>query len=461
MKNRPSVPEVTESVSIPDGQPSRVQVREWTIEVVGGPDKGKKVKTLDGLIRVGSDPTNDLVLSDPTVSRRHLEVERAAKGLLLKDLGSRNGTWVDGRQTLQAYLEPGDKVTLGKTKLAVKQDAKGTDVELAGGESFGELVGVSDSMRAAFAELRRCAREDMNLLIEGETGTGKELAARAVHAHSARRHGPFKVVDCNLITEDMAERELFGHLKGAVPVTDTSAPGVFEAAQGGTIFLDEVAELPPSLQPKLLRVLESREVHRLGEGKNRELDVRIIASTSKNLDEEVRQNRFRSDLFFRLAVARVRLPPLRTRRQDIPLLAQHLLATIGTRFELSAQTLSLFEGYEWPGNVRELRNVIERGALMQETGNTSWLDFLANPPKKGEAPTRTGVDLAANLPYHEAKDRVLADFERIYFAEVMKQAAFDMKVAEQKTGLSMQSLYRLLKKNGLRLKDLKNAEGLG
>jgi len=301
----------------------------------------------------------------------------------------------------------------------------------------------------------------MNLLIEGETGTGKELAARAVHAHSARRHGPFKVVDCNLITEDVAERELFGHLKGAVPVADTSAAGVFEAAQGGTIFLDEVAELPVALQPKLLRVLETREVHRIGEGKSRELDVRIIASTSKNLDEEVRQNRFRSDLFFRLAVARVRLPPLRTRRQDIPVLAKHLLATIGTSFELSAQTLSLFEGYEWPGNVRELRNVLERGALMQETGNTSWLDFLANPPKKGEAPSRSGIDLAANLPYHEAKDRVLADFERIYFAEVMKLAAFDMKVAEQKTGLSMQSLYRLLKKNGLRLKDLKNAEGLG
>jgi DNA-binding NtrC family response regulator len=454
MSHRASSPEVTESVSIPTGLASHVQVREWTIEVVGGPDKGKKVKTLDGLIRVGSDPTNDLVLTDPTVSRRHLEVERAPRGLLLKDLGSRNGTWVDGRQTLQAYLEAGDKVTLGKTKLAVKQDAKGTDVELAGGEAFGELVGLSDAMRAAFAELRRCAREDMNLLIEGETGTGKELAARAVHAHSARRHGPFKVVDCNLITEDAAERELFGQLKD-------ETPGVFEAAQGGTLFLDEVAELPAALQPKLLRVLETREVTRLGESKARTLDVRIIASTSKNLDEEVRQDRFRSDLFFRLAVARVRLAPLRTRRQDIPVLAQHLLATLGTRFELSAQTLSLFEGYEWPGNVRELRNVLERGALMQETGNTSWLDFLANPPKKGESPSRTGLELAANLPYHEAKDRVLADFERIYFAEVMRLAAFDMKVAEQKTGLSMQSLYRLLKKNGLRLKDLKNAEGLG
>ncbi len=461
MKERARNAEVTESVSIPSGLgPNRVQVKEWAVEVIGGPDRGRKVKTLDPLVRVGSDPANDLVLTDPTVSRRHLEVERTAKGLLLKDLGSRNGTWVDGRQMMQAFLEPGDKIQLGKTKLILKQEAKTTEVTLAGGESFGELVGISDSMRAVFAELRRCAREDMNLLLEGETGTGKELAARAVHKHSTRRRGPFKVVDCNLITEEAAERELFGHLKGAVPVVDTSAPGVFEAADGGTIFLDEIAELPAALQPKLLRVLESREVHRVGEGKSREIDVRIVASTSKNLDEEVRQKRFRADLFYRLAVARVRLPPLRTRRQDIPLLAEHLLATIGTRFELSAQTLSLFEGYDWPGNVRELRNVLERGALMRETGNTSWLDFLANPPAKGATPTRSGVDLAAGLPYHEAKDRMLADFERVYFAEVMKQSGFDIKIAEQKTGLSMQSLYRLLKKNGLRLKDLKNAEGL-
>ncbi|MBI3181237.1 MAG: sigma 54-interacting transcriptional regulator [Myxococcales bacterium] len=452
-------PEVTESVSLPEAQPSRIEVREWAIEVVAGPDKGKKVKTLGALIRVGSDPTNDVVLSDATVSRRHLEIERTPRGLMLRDLGSRNGTIVEGRQLLQAFLDPGDKIALGKTKLLVKQQAKGTEIEL-GGESFGDLVGTSEAMRAVFAELRRVAREEMNLLIEGETGTGKELAARAVHQSSSRRHMPFKVVDCNVISEEAAERELFGHLRGALATSEGSSPGVFEAAQGGTVFLDEVGELPPSLQPKLLRVLESREVHRIGEGKTRQLDVRIIASTHRNLDEEVRAGRFRADLFFRLAVARVHMPPLRTRRQDIPVLAQHVLRNLGTPFEMSAQTLALFEGYDWPGNVRELRNVLERGALMQETGNASWLDFLANPPKKGHEPTKSVGAIVSALAYHEAKDRVLSDFERIYFAEVMKASGFDMKVAEQKTGLSMQSLYRLLKKNGLRLKDLKNAEGL-
>ncbi|HLL54276.1 MAG TPA: sigma 54-interacting transcriptional regulator, partial [Myxococcaceae bacterium] len=358
-------PEVTESVTVPEQRrSSRVQIHEWAVEVAAGPDKGKKVKTLDSLVRVGSDPSNDLVLTDPTVSRRHLEVERTSRGIILRDLGSRNGTFVEGRQTIQTFINPGDKMALGKTKLVVRQEAKATTVEVDGSESFGELVGASEQMRAVFAELRRIALQDMNLLLEGETGTGKELAARAVHDHSARRHGQFRVVDCNLIGEEAAERELFGHLRGG-----EGAPGVFESAQGGTVFLDEVGELPLSLQPKLLRVLETREVPAPG-GASHSVDVRIIASTNRNLEEEVRQGRFRADLYYRLAVARVRLPPLRVRREDLPVLARRILKGLNAQFELTAQTLSLFEGYDWPGNVRELRNVLERGALMQETGNT-------------------------------------------------------------------------------------------
>ncbi|ADO73451.1 sigma 54-interacting transcriptional regulator [Stigmatella aurantiaca] len=454
-------PEITQSVQVEsEGRPVRIQVREWTVEVSAGPDKSKKLTTQDSLVRVGSDPSSDLVLTDPTVSRRHLEIERTPKGLLLKDLGSRNGTYLDGRQVFQVLLQSGDKVQLGKTRLTIKPDVRTTEVEVpSGADSFGSLVGTSERMRLVFSDLRRIAREDMNLLIEGETGTGKELAARAVHQHSSRRHGPFKVVDCNLITEEKAERELFGSMR-AVDDGDKGVRGVFEAAQGGTLFLDEVGELPLALQPKLLRVLERREVPTL-DGGAVPVNVRVIASTHRNLEEDVRQGRFRADLYFRLAVARVRLPPLRTRREDIPVLSQSLLDSLKSSFELTPQTLALFEGYEWPGNVRELRNVLERGALMQETGNTSWLDFMAQPPQKNEGPPPTSVGaLVTGMNYHEAKDRVLADFERLYFAEVMKEVGFDMKTAEQRTGLSMQSLYRLLKKNGLRLKDLKNAEGL-
>nr|WP_233277964.1 sigma 54-dependent Fis family transcriptional regulator [Myxococcus stipitatus] len=459
MEPRPEVTQTTQTDK-EEGRTTRVPIHEWTVEVVSGPDKGKKVTTQDGLVRVGSDPASDLVLTDTTVSRRHLEVERTPRGLLLRDTGSRNGTFLDGRQVLQAYLGRGDKVELGKTKLAVKVSAKPTEVELAGAESFGALVGSSEKMRWVFTELRRVAREDMSLLIEGETGTGKELAARAVHQHSARRHGPFKVVDCNLISEEKAERELFGGLR-ASDAEDKEARGVFEAARGGTLFLDEVGELPLMVQGKLLRVLDAREVPSL-DGQPVPVDVRVIASTHRNLEEDVRQGRFRADLYFRLAVARVRLPPLRTRREDLPSLAQALSQTLRASVTLTPQTLALFEGYDWPGNVRELRNVLERGALMEETGNTSWLDFLAQPSRRpeGQPPGNHVATLVTGMPYHEAKDRVLADFERLYFAEVMRTVGFDMKAAEQRTGLSMQSLYRLLKKNGLRLKDLKNAEGL-
>lgn len=437
--------ETTESVTIPGDNLSRVPVREWTVEVVAGPDKGKKVTTLEGLIRVGSDATNDLVLTDATVSRRHLEIERTSRGLVLRDLSSRNGTFLDNRQVLQAIVEPGDRISLGKTKLSLKQKEKDTELELLGGESFGELVGASEAMRIAFAELRRVSRDESTLLLEGETGTGKELAARAVHAHSGRRYGPFRVVDCAMLTPEHAERDLFG------------PDGAFASAGGGTIFFDEVSELPQAVQPKLLRVLESKELPASGSQPARRLDARIIAATHKNLAEEVQQERFRQDLFYRLAVVRVRLPPLRTRKLDIPVLAKHLVKNLSSPIELSPQTLSLLEGYDWPGNVRELRNVLERGALMQATGNTSWLDFIVTGEKRER---QTLLDVVSSLPYHEAKDRIVGDFERNYFAEVMKAANFDIKLAEERTGLSMQSLYRLLKKNGLRLKDLKNAEGL-
>jgi two-component system, NtrC family, response regulator GlrR len=433
--------ETTESVTIPGDTISRVPIREWTVEVVAGPDKGKKVSALQGLVRIGSDSTNDLVLTDNTVSRKHLEIERTTRGLLLRDLNSRNGTFLAGRLVLQAFLEPGDRVDLGKTRLTIKQKTTETEVELDGGETYGELVGVSEAMRIVFAELRRVSREDVTLLVEGETGTGKELAARAVHAHSVRRFGPFRVVDCAMISETNAERELFG------------VDGAFFTAQGGTLFFDEVAELPTAVQPRLLRVLEAKE---LPGGKK--LDARVIAATARNLAEEVQQGRFRQELFFRLAVARVKLPPLRTRKIDIPTLARHLVKGLTVPIDLSPQMLSMLEGYDWPGNVRELRNVLERGALMQSTGNSNWFELLV--PADRKADRQTLLEIVARLQYHEAKDRVLGDFEKHYFAEIMKDANYDIKLAEERTGLSMQSLYRLLKKNGLRLKDLKNADGL-
>jgi two-component system, NtrC family, response regulator GlrR len=441
--------------------PGRCVVRSWAVEVLSGPDAGRRVETDEDLLRVGTDAANDLVLSDATVSRRHLELARSARGLLVRDLGSRNGTLLEERGVLQAWVQPGDRLTLGQTRLALHLDVGSREQELSAEEHFGQLVGTGERMRRLFAELRQAAREDLSLLIEGETGTGKELAARAVHAHSARRHAPLHVLDCNLLPP-AAERELFGQPASA------GAPallGALEAARGGTLVLDEVGEVPLGLQARLVRALEARELP----GGGGPVDLRLVATTQKNLEEEVRQGRFREDLFFRLAGRRVRLPPLRARREDLPVLSRALSSARGLEArELAPSLLALLEGHDWPGNVRELRNVLERG----------WALFAAEPPGALEALGEDARDLLApgarrtdpalpgaqapglcRLPYHEAKDRVLAQFERHYFAEVLREVGFDMPRAEERTELSMQSLYRLLKKNGLRIKDLRNPRG--
>lgn len=440
--------EMTLSVTRPSGTFTKLQVREWTTTVSAGPDKGKTATTLGALLRVGTDPTNDIVLSDGTVSRRHVEIERTPLGFLVRDLGSRNGTFLDDRRVVQAYLVAGDKIVLGKTKLVVTQEDKPTDVALALGETCGDLFGESDAMRALFAQLRRAAMNDAHVLLEGETGTGKDLAARALHTLSSHRSGTFRVVDCSRISADNADAELF------------SADGAFASADGGTLYLDEVSELPAKVQARLNRVLESREIPASAGHKARPFSGRVVASTQRNLEEDVAQDRFRRDLYFRLAMERVALPALRTHKGDLRPLCVHLLKRLGLKVQLSQETLSLFEGYDWPGNVRELRNTLERGALTQETGGASWLNFQAlNASKKNASPKSIGT-MFSSLPYHEAKDRVVFDFEKEYFAEVMRQVNFDIQLAERKTGLSMQSLYRLLKKNGLRLKQLKNAQGL-
>lgn len=441
--------DLTRTFSTGGDKPQKVQIHAWTVEVVAGPDKGRKVTTLEALIRVGSDPASDLVLTDPTVSRSHAELERTARGLLVRDLGSRNGTWVGNRQVLGSYLEPGDAISLGKTRLVLKQEPHPTEVALDDTERFGDLVGNSEPMRRVFAELRQLSGQDVNVLLEGETGTGKELAARGLHASSARHHGPFAVIDCNLLGAD-AERVLFGD------PAHPDAPGAFAAAAGGTLFLDEVGDLPLELQPKLLRVIETRALPAPGGHGESPLDVRIVAATQKNLDEEVRQDRFRKDLFFRLAAARVRLPPLRSRKEDLPVLIRHLSRIARSP---SAQTLTLLEAHDWPGNVRELRNLIERSAVLEDEDREGWVSLLPRAQTQGSAAAEATRALAA-LSYHQAKDRVVADFERVYFSEVMRTCEFDLGRAERHSGLSIQSLYRLLKKNGLRLKDLKNTGDL-
>jgi two-component system, NtrC family, response regulator GlrR len=432
--------ETTGSVTMPGDSIAAISVREWSVEVISGPDKGKRFCAQNGLVRVGTDATNDIALSDTTVSRKHLEIEHTPQGLLLRDVGSRNGTLLAGRRVLQAFVEPRDKIDLGRTRLVIEQDLRSGEVAVDGLTSFGGLLGASESMRLIFADLRRASLSEASLLIEGETGTGKELAARAVHAASLKRFGPFRVVDCAFLSSENLEQELF------------SNHGALLGASGGVLFFDEVAELPLAAQTKLLRAFETKT---LPDG--RPFDARLIFCTARNLPELALRGTFKPEFVFRIAGVRTRLPPLRARKSDILLLARHFLSTQSTKLELSQQVLSLLEGYDWPGNVRELRNMLERGALMQSSGNLSWLSILASPSAPSLA-LRENIEATGKLPYHEAKERILSDFERNYFAEVMRACEFDFGAAERRTGLSIQSLYRLLKKNGLNVKHLKTPD---
>ncbi len=427
-----SVNEITAPMVVSEQQLVRIQVSEWTVSVTRGPDAGKSASTLNGLVRVGADESNDLFLSDATVSRFHLEIERTAQGLVARDVGSRNGSFLGHRRIGNVHVEPGDVITLGKTELTLKPRSSPVEVELLQADGFGELVGRSEAMQKVFADLRRLASSDLTVLIEGETGTGKELAARSIHQYSRRSLSPFRVVDCTMLGVENVERELFG--------TD----GAF-ATKDGVVFLDEVAALPAQVQPKLLRAIENGAD---GNG------TRVIASTGQNLQEEIHAGRFRSDLFFRLSVGRVRMPALRTRRSDIGLLSSVFIERHRLDLKLSQQTISLLEAYEWPGNVRELRNTIERGALLTSTGTENWAEiFFPNEPS---IPKSGVLKQVSQLPYHEAKDRILGEFEKQYFTEMMRTCGFDHEAAAVRSGMSIPSLYRLLKKNGIRVKDLKH-----
>ncbi len=278
---------------------------------------------------IGSHPSNDFVLDARTVSRFHCEIRLEEGGARIVDLGSRNGTRVDGVHVNDAWLRDGSVVRLGQVAVRVRLGEDTSPLRLSPARSFGGLVGASAAMRAAYAVLERGAQGDSTLLIEGETGTGKEEAARAVHFASERHEQPFVVVDCSAISANLVESEFFGHVKGAFTGAEATRPGAFEAADGGTVFLDEIGELPLDLQPKLLRVIEQRSVQHLGSSQARPVDVRIIAATNRDLRAEVNAGRFRSDLYFRLAVIRVELPPLRRRPDDIPAIARRLLDGLG------------------------------------------------------------------------------------------------------------------------------------
>jgi transcriptional regulator with GAF, ATPase, and Fis domain len=336
-----------------------------TIRVVAGPDAGLSCVAVGRRTIIGTDERADLRLSDRTVSRLHCEIVQVDGQLRIRDLASRNGTRVAGVTITDAFIDGGQMITVGHSQLHVTPGAMAAAEPLAEGDHFGGLVGRSRPMRAAYALLASAAASDATVMLHGETGTGKEAAAEAIHRASKRSGGPFIVVDCGAIPADLLESELFGHERGAFTGAHALRPGAFELADGGTVFLDEIGELAPELQPRLLRVLERREIKRVGAGHFQSVDVRVVAASNRDLAAEVNAHRFRPDLYYRLAVLGITLPPLRERLDDLPRLVDHLLDALAAEPPVAAQLrapgfLAELCRHSWPGNVRELRNYLER-----------------------------------------------------------------------------------------------------
>lgn len=329
---------------------------------------GTHSEIVDGRVLVGSSPDSGIVVHDPTVSRLHAELEVRESGLWVRDLGSRNGTFVDGLQVTGARVPDKGKVRFGSTELLVDYNpGQVRHIDIWPDAGFGKLVGQSVRIRELFSTLARVAPMDVSVLIYGETGTGKELVARAIHDASPRAAKPFVVVDCAALPENLLDAELFGHTKGAFTGAIGARSGAIESAEGGTVFLDEIGELPIAMQPKLLRVLESRTVRRVGETTHREVDVRFLSATHRDLLTMVNAGEFREDLYFRLAVLPVHVPALRERTEDIQLLVSHFLKAAGGPSHVSGELMRELTRRPWRGNVRELRNFVDRARALGAT----------------------------------------------------------------------------------------------
>jgi DNA-binding NtrC family response regulator len=427
----------------------RTAARSYNLQVLG--HGGATLALGARPVVVGAHASCDLVLADPQVSRRHAELAVVPEGIRIKDLGSTNGTWWQGTKVGEVVVPSGATVQFGATPVRISA-AEAMSLPPSEQDHFGAMAGKSVAMRELFAVLEMAAPTDATVLIEGESGTGKELAARAIHEASSRAKGPFVVVDCSAITENLFDSHLFGHVRGAFTGAERDRKGAFVEASGGTLFLDELGELPIAAQAKLLRVLEAQTVQPVGADRPVSVDTRVVAATHRDLSRMVAAKQFRFDLFYRLAVVHVALPPLRERLEDLP----HLVATFyRTRSAepgaIDGDNLDRMRRHAWPGNVRELRNVLERAwALSGPAGGQVakfrdlrlWLDPNAAAPQLTEV-----VDTA--LPFKEAKERWNDHFERRYVAMVFTTNASNVTRAAEHAGLSRRHFRELLYKHGI------------
>lgn len=394
----------------------------------------RSTKITKNIFTVGKNKTNDVNLFDEYVSDYHFKIEFRDSKFFLKDLGSTNGTFLNQHKVLEAYLPDQAVIEAGKAKFTFQVKQKSQEIETAPNENyFCGMVSKHSSMKEVFGLIRSLEHSDTPVLIQGETGTGKELVARAIHENSLRRSKRFISVNCGAIAKELIESELFGHEKGAFTGAVGQREGLFELANGGTLFLDEIGELPIDLQPKLLRVLETGEIRRVGSSKNLNVNVRIIAATHRDLPQEIQNQRFREDLYYRIFVLPITLPSLRERKSDIEFLASHFLSD---KKQLEPGALSKLKAHDWPGNVRELKNVIERSMILSygnEKISEEHIRFAATaskPQSKGTAVT-------------------LADVEKLAIIEALERNRWRKGEAAKKLGIAKSTLHEKVKKYGI------------
>jgi DNA-binding NtrC family response regulator len=447
--------------------PGRTELASFVIHVVDGPDRGKRLvvdATTPSRVLIGQGPACEFRLTDAHASRRHAALDLQNGRLRLTDLESTNGTLVGGLWIQGAYLQGNEEIRIGDSTLRVEAvDAKGPPPP-SKAMRFGRVVGASPEMRRLYPLCERLAMTDVPVILEGETGTGKEQLAEALHEASPRANAPFVVYDCTAVPPNLVESALFGHERGSFTGATSQRKGVFEQAHKGTLLIDEIGDLEVGLQPKLLRAIERGEIQRIGSDKWTKVDVRVLAATRRDLDREVQEGRFRDDLFFRLAVARIELPPLRQRTGDIALLARHFWRQLGGADTLPEDFLRRLEAYEWPGNVRELYNAIARRIAL---GDLAPIDARAErtsaPPPPISAPNVTGVAgassvatgpgagddwvegiLARDLPFPRARQEVMDTFERRYIERVLAKHGGNVARAAAASGIARR-YFQLLK----------------
>jgi DNA-binding NtrC family response regulator len=436
-----------------------------------------------GEIRIGAMDDNDVVVRDDTVSRYHCKIIQDDTAYVVVDLGSTNGTFVNRVRIREAFLKPGCTIHLGQTEMKFHAGEEEVEIVPSRKDRCGDIIGRHPKLREIYSIVEKISPTNTTVIIEGETGTGKEVVAQTIHKLSSRAGGPLMIFDCGAVPQNLIESELFGHEKGSFTGAIMTRQGLFEMADGGTLFLDELGELPLDLQPKLLRALEQREIRRVGSNKPLKVDVRIIAATNRNLEDEVRGGRFRQDLFYRLSVVRLILPPLRERIEDLPILVRHFLKNQpynrtpsgDSRVKtLTKDAMETLQAYPWPGNVRELVNAVERAVSFCEAETIELRDLPEHirdvvasrgpqipapqrPMSRTPAPHHPAAAAAPPPPqrpsaevfdstFKEAKERWVSSFERDYIVALLKKNGGNISHAAREADIDRKYFRKLMKK---------------